>query len=164
MEEALRVAEPEDNLQADNGEDDVAEIPQDVMEVTPDQSEKAEKEEGVESEISGPRDSSKSSSSSSSSSSGSPSPKGKAAKAKASKAKAEPKRGAGRGRGPKSAEMPPPKAEVAKKRPVPIDTSNVKINQNLKARLDQISQEAVIEGSGSASSSSKAPAAKRKKT
>lgn len=161
----MKVAESEDNAEGGNGEDDVVQIPRDVMEVKPDNDKegKNEKEEDIDSEISGPHESSKSSSSSSSSSSGPSAPKGKTAKAKASKAKAEPKKGAGRGRG-RGTELPPPKAEVPKKRLVPLDTSDVKINQNLKARLDQISQDSAIGTSGSASSSGKAPAGKRRKT
>jgi len=162
VEEALKVAESEDNAVGGNGEDDVVQIPRDVMEVKPDKAGKDEKEADLDSEISGPHESSKSSSSSSSSS-GPSAPKGKTAKAKASKAKAEPKKGAGRGRG-RGTELPPPKAEVPKKRLVPLDTSDVKINQNLKARLDQISQDAAVGTSGSASSSGKAPAGKRRKT
>ena len=156
----MRVAESEDNAEGGNADDDVVEIPRDTMEVKADKVGKDEKAEDLDSEISGPRESSKSSSSSSSS--GPSVPKGKAAKAKASsKEKAEPKRGRGRGRG---TAIPPPKAEVPKKRPVPLDTSDVKLNMSLKARLDQISQQNAIEASGSASSSSKAPAVKRRKT
>eukprot|EP00435_Cladocopium_sp_Y103_P035031 s1250_g9.t1 len=163
VEEALKLAEDSEKAGDDNPDDDVVEIPKDVMEVKQDKavtkSEKEQKEPDPDSDMTGVDESSGKSSSSSSSSSSSQ--KKKPSKAKV---KAEPKnkgRGRGRGRG-KELDVPKsPATSVSRKRPQPIDTSNVKVNESLKSRLDQISQENAI--AASSSSSSKQPAAKRLK-
>ena len=163
VEEALRLAE-EQQEGDNNPEDEVVEIPQKVVKVNPEKKGKKDEPEQAEpdSDMSEANESSgrsKSSSSSSSSASLGPAAKGKTSKTKAN---AEPKtgRGRGRGRGRGVDKSPAPTLPPSRKRPQPIDTSDVKLNPGLTLRLDQARDR--IEPSSSAASSKEGQ--KRRKT
>lgn len=155
VESALEEAETAVQDETGNvAEEDLVDIPKDVMDFQTDKAsktDKTEKETGSpDSAMSGAADSS-SKDSSSSSSSEKPS-------TKKAQPRAQPKQGRGRGRGKVAAEAPA--VEQPKKRPVPLDTSNVKINPSLKLRLDAAADANALKSAPS--SSSKPPAKKRK--
>ena len=155
VESALEEAEAAGHDETGNvADEDLLDIPKDVMDLQVDKASKTDKTGkdtvSPDSEMSGVADSS-SNDSSSSSSSEKPNPK------KAQPAP-KPKEGRGRGRG-KAAAAPVP--EVPKKRLVPLDTSDVKINPTLKLRLDAAADANTLKASAP-SSSSKQPAKKRK--
>lgn len=138
IEDALCEAETAPAQDHEDAADDMVDIPKGVMEVKP-ESEKAEPVKDKARPDSDVRAAAESTGDSSSSSSSSSDIAAKAAdkSSKVSAPKTLPKnKGRGRGGRGRGRETASPDKEISRKRPVPIDTSGVKINAGLKARLD----------------------------